>query len=80
MIKLIHLCNAETVRNFCYRPGEACFKHKRAAEAVAEALAAPIAKPGPDADPVSSACYRPGEACFKHKRALEGLAARMATL
>lgn len=53
---------------FCYRRGEACFKVKRAADAIAEA----IAEPEPEAYRTHF-CHRRGEACSKHKRALEDL-------
>ena len=39
--------NAAPYSGFCYRPGEPCTKFKRAAEAVAEALAAASADPEP---------------------------------
>ncbi|KAI4095423.1 MAG: hypothetical protein LQ339_007268 [Xanthoria mediterranea] len=56
---------------FCYRRGEACAKVKRAAAAIAEAIADPTAA----ADPKYRYhfCYRRGEACAKNKRALEEL-------
>ena len=49
--------------HFCYRPGEPCTKLKRAADAVAEALA----HPGMEAR-TNHFCYRPGEPCTKAKR------------
>lgn len=46
---------------------------KRAAAAIAEALAEP--QPGPDADPgIIHFCHRPGQSCGKAKRAAEELA------
>lgn len=70
--------SAAAVHEFCNRPGEPCFKVKRAAEAVAAALAEPAAVPNPVADPAAAAahtaCYRPGEPCFKAKRDAAALA------
>lgn len=54
--------------HFCYRRGEACSKVKRAADAIAEA----IAVPEPEAYRTHF-CYRRGETCSKHKRALDEL-------
>ena len=62
--------------HFCYRPGEPCSKLKRAAEAVADALAAPL--PGPEADARHRFCYRPGEPCSKAKRDALALAEAVA--
>ena len=59
--------NAEAIHHFCYRPGQPCSKMKRAAEAVAEAIAAPH----PDAEAEAARnrwCYRPGQPCSKAKR------------
>ena len=64
----------EAKHNFCWREGEACFKHKRAAGAVAEALAMPAPIPEPEAEARHIFCYRRGESCYKHKRALDELA------
>lgn len=47
---------------------------KRAAEAIAEALAAPEAEAGPDAEPWQRFCHLPGQGCWKAKRAAEDLA------
>ena len=62
----------EAIQHFCYRPGQSCGKVKRAAEAIAEALAQPDAKAG--ADPIRHFCNRPGQSCGKAKRAAEELA------
>lgn len=53
---------------FCYRRGEACAKVKRAAAAIAEAIAEPEPRKYR-----GQFCYRVGEACAKNKRALEDL-------
>ncbi|KAL8680195.1 MAG: hypothetical protein Q9186_003607 [Xanthomendoza sp. 1 TL-2023] len=53
---------------FCYRRGEACAKVKRAAAAIAEAIAEPEPRKYR-----GQFCYRRGEACAKNKRALEDL-------
>jgi len=66
-----------TVSHWCYRPGEPCSKTKRAAEALAAAIAEPNAQPDAEADPVHHFCYRPGEPCSKHKRALEQLSRKV---
>ena len=68
-------CPTEAVHHFCYRPGEICSKSKRAAEAVAAAIAKPVAAPEPEAAAVHHFCYRPGEICSKAKRALDDLSA-----
>lgn len=57
--------------NFCRRPGEACFKLKRAAEAAADALAEAAPLMGPF-------CRRPGEPCSKAKRDALALAEAIA--
>ena len=63
---------AEAGHVFCYRPGEPCSKMKRAAEAIAEAVA--------DAEPEARHvwCYRPGEPCSKAKRDALALAEAVA--
>ncbi|KAL5345581.1 isocitrate dehydrogenase (NAD(+)) idh1 [Pseudogymnoascus australis] len=50
---------------YCWRPGQPCGKVKRAAEAIASALAEPA--PGPY-------CWRPGQPCGKAKRDAEATA------
>lgn len=60
--------NAREVHRFCYRPGEPCSKMKRAAEAIAAAIAEPNADPEAEAREVHRFCYRPGEPCSKAKR------------
>ena len=67
--------DADAINHFCYRPGEPCTKLKRAADAVADALAAPA--PAADAR-VHHFCYRPGEACSKAKRDALALAEAVA--
>jgi hypothetical protein len=60
---------------FCKFPGQACWKVKRSAEALAEAFAQPIAAPEADADPHAEAfCKFPGQACWKAKREAIALA------
>jgi hypothetical protein len=53
---------------FCRQPGQPCWKVKRAAEAAAEALAAP------EAEARNPFCNRPGQPCWKAKRAVDELA------
>ncbi|KAI4178918.1 MAG: hypothetical protein L6R41_008142 [Letrouitia leprolyta] len=53
-------------KDFCYSDGQACSKVKRAADAIAKAIADPEAYRG-------RWCHRPGEPCGKNKRALEDL-------
>ena len=67
---LIISTEARYNKHFCYRRGEACYKVKRAADAIAEAIAEPEA----DARSYNKHfCYRRGETCAKNKRALEDL-------
>ena len=49
----------------CWRPGQPCGKVKRAAEAIAEAIAEPAAEP---------ICWKPGQPCGKAKRDAEAAA------
>ena len=72
--------HVETVRRSCDAPGQPCAKVKRAAEAIAAALAEPAAVPEPEAEAAHHFCYRIGEPCSKHKRALEELAEKVNTL
>ena len=67
----------EEVHRFCYGPGEPCSKVKRAAEAIAAAIAEPAAVPEPEAEAQHRWCYQTGEPCSKHKRALDGLSATL---
>jgi hypothetical protein len=64
----------EAILHFCRRPGQGCFKVKRAAEAVAEALAEPEPAAEPEAIAIDHFCRRPGQGCYKAKRAAEALA------
>lgn len=50
----------------CWRPCQPCARVKRAAEAIASALAEPVPEPAPE--PI---CWRPGQPCGKAKRAAE---------
>ncbi|KFY64466.1 hypothetical protein V496_03249 [Pseudogymnoascus sp. VKM F-4515 (FW-2607)] len=50
---------------YCWRPGQPCGKVKRAAEAIASALAEPAPEPY---------CWRPGQPCGKAKRDAEATA------
>lgn len=72
---------------FCWRPGQPCGKVKRAAEAIASALAEaeplpfcwrpgqPCGKAKRDAEAVAEAfCWRPGQPCGKAKREANALA------
>jgi hypothetical protein len=52
---------------FCHRPGQPCWKVRRAAEAAAEALA------DPEAVARNPFCYRPGAPCWKAKREAEAI-------
>lgn len=70
--------DARQVHHFCYRPGEPCSKLKRAAEAIAEAIAEPNALPEAEARQVHHFCYRPGEPCSKAKRDALALAEAVA--
>ncbi len=61
--------DAETVHQFCSRSGQPCGKMKRAAEAVAEALAEPAPLPEAEAEAARNRwCWRPGQPCNKAKR------------
>ena len=64
---------AEAIIHFCHRPGQSCSKVKRAADAIADALA--VAEPAPEADaePIRHFCHRPGQGCSKAKRAADQL-------
>ena len=75
---------ADNDKRWCYRPGQGCWKAKRAAEAVAEAIGeatieiAGFAKR--DAEPSAEEnarrwCYRPGQGCWKAKRDLSAIGA-----
>ncbi len=66
----------EVIRRFCHRPGQGCSKVKRAANAIADALAEPEAEAGPNADAraIQRFCHRPGQGCSKAKRASDALA------
>ncbi|ELR03405.1 hypothetical protein VC83_06943 [Pseudogymnoascus destructans] len=72
---------------FCWRPGQPCGKVKRAADAIASALAEPAPEPfcqrpgqlcgkvKRDAEAVAEAfCWRPGQPCGKAKREANALA------
>ncbi len=68
------------IPKWCHRVGEPCAKAKRAAEAIAEALAEPAEEEKRDtdtADGVHKWCYRVGEPCAKAKRGVDALAAAM---
>ena len=68
---------------WCYRKGEPCSKVKRAAGAIAAALAEPAAAPEAGNELEARArfwCYRRGEPCYKAKRSLEVLEARFKEL
>ncbi len=65
----------EAIIRFCHRPGQSCGKVKRAAEAIAAALAEPEAEAGPNAEPFRRFCHRPGQSCGKAKRAVDDLSA-----
>lgn len=61
--------DAESVKQFCSRSGQPCLKMKRAAEAVAEALAEPAPLPEAEAEAARHRwCWRPGQPCNKTKR------------
>lgn len=61
--------DAESVNQFCSRSGQPCLKMKRAAEAVAEALAEPAPVPEAEAEAARHIwCWRPGQPCNKVKR------------
>ena len=67
--------DVDAIHHFCYRPGEPCTKLKRAADAVADALPAPV----PEADAaIHRFCYRPGQPCSKAKRDALALAEAVA--
>lgn len=59
---------------FCHLPGQGCWKLKRAADAAAEALAAPEPHAGPEAEPWRRFCHLPGQGCWKAKRSADALA------
>jgi hypothetical protein len=75
------VAEADNDKRWCYRPGQGCWKAKRAAEAVAEALSGEIAVDGfakRDAEPSAEEnarrwCYRPGQGCWKAKRDLSAI-------
>ena len=66
-VLMLHVIDPYRFR-WCYRRGQACAKVKRAAAAIAEAIAEPEAKAYR-----YHFCYRRGQACAKNKRALEEL-------
>ncbi len=66
-VLMLHVTDPYRFR-WCYRRGQACAKVKRAAAAIAEAIAEPEAKAYR-----YHFCYRRGQACAKNKRALEEL-------
>ena len=66
----------ELILGFCREANQPCGKMKRAANAVAEALAEPL--PGPDAEPWHIWCWRPGQPCNKAKRDALALAEAVA--
>lgn len=68
------LTSIEAIIHFCHRPGQGCSKVKRAAEAIAEALAQPEPEAEADAEPIRHFCHRPGQGCSKAKRAADELA------
>lgn len=68
------ISTVESGDKVCSQPGQPCDKMKRAAEAVAEAVAESEA----DARFRHHFCYRRGEACFKAKRDALALAEAVA--
>lgn len=66
-------CQTEAFRRYCHLPGQGCSKVKRAAEAIADALAEPEPEAGPEAEPFRRYCHLPGQGCSKAKRAAEEL-------
>ena len=68
--------DAETVRHFCSRSGQPCSKLKRAANAVAEAMALPDAPPGPEDvnETAKRSCYGSGQPCALARRSALALA------
>ncbi|MCJ1412892.1 putative serine/threonine protein phosphatase [Ptychographa xylographoides] len=68
------------IEDYCNGADAPCSKVKRAAEAIAAAMAEPAAQPEPEAEAVHRWCYRVGEPCNKHKRALDDLVAKMAKI
>jgi hypothetical protein len=64
----------EAIQHFCRTPGQGCYKVKRAAEAIADALAEPEAEAGLDARGIQHFCRTPGQGCYKAKRAADALA------
>ena len=65
---------SEAIEHFCRTPGQGCYKVKRAAEAITEALAEPEADADPDVSAIQHFCRTPGQSCYKAKRAAEALA------
>lgn len=61
------------VHHVCHQAGETCTKVKRAAEAIANAIAEPVPAPQPGAEAAHRICFGSGELCIKHKRALDSL-------
>ena len=65
--------NTEAFRRYCHMPGQGCAKVKRAAEAIAEALAEPEPAADPKAEPFRRYCHMPGQGCAKAKRMAQEL-------
>ena len=63
----------DAFRRFCHGPGQHCSKVKRAAEAIADALAEPEPEADPKAEPFRRFCHMPGQRCSKAKRAADDL-------
>lgn len=58
----------QSAEEICNLPGQPCNKMKRAAEAIAEAIAEPEADARRKYNPHFRFCHRRGEACAKAKR------------
>lgn len=61
----------DAMERFCHLPGMGCSKVKRAAEAIADALAVPEPEADAEAEPFRRYCHLPGQGCSKAKRAAE---------
>lgn len=69
--------DVESINQFCSQPGQPCLKMKRAAEAVAEALAEPAPIPEAEAEARRHRhvwCWFVGQPCNKAKRSAVAVA------
>lgn len=63
----------EVFRRYCHLPGQYCGKVKRAAAAIADALAEPEPAADPKAEPFRRFCHMAGQGCAKAKRGAQDL-------